>query len=144
MWAIKSVQKIEIFIPLKSYVDFSVIYYIKTSVVALFSVKPMFSVNLMSVKVMYHCIRFGESDTKYQDRISFTLCVAEAFWSSFLEPHGSSMNHGWGKKAREKDRYLGLGAFPRRSRQCQLCVSFSLPHSVNPGQILLVYGNSVM
>ena len=38
----------------------------------------MFSVNLMSVKVMYHYIRFGESDTKYQDRISFTLCVAEA------------------------------------------------------------------
>ena len=54
---LKSVQKIEIFIPLKSYVDFSVIYYIKTSVVALFSVKPMFSVKLMSVKVMYHCTR---------------------------------------------------------------------------------------
>ena len=53
---LKSVQKIEIFLPLKSYVDFSVIYYIKTSVVALFSVKPMFSVNLMSVKVMHHCI----------------------------------------------------------------------------------------
>ena len=49
------VLKNEIFIPLKSYVDFSVIYYIKTSVVALFSVKPMFSVNLMSVEVMYHC-----------------------------------------------------------------------------------------
>ena len=46
----------ENFIPLKSYMDFSVIYYIKRSVVALFSVKPMFSVNLMSVKVMYHCI----------------------------------------------------------------------------------------
>ena len=36
-------------IPLKSYVDFSVVYYIKTSVVALFSV------NLVSVKVMHHC-----------------------------------------------------------------------------------------
>ena len=46
----------EIFIPLKPYVDFSVIYFIKTSVVALFPVKPMFSVNLMSVKVMHHCI----------------------------------------------------------------------------------------
>ena len=43
------VQKIELFIPLKPYVDFSVIYYIKTSVVALFSVKPMFSVKLMPV-----------------------------------------------------------------------------------------------
>ena len=45
-------------IPLKSYFDFSVIYYIKSSVVALFSVKPMFSVNSMSVKVMQHCICF--------------------------------------------------------------------------------------
>ena len=52
----QSVKKIKISFPLKSYVDFSVIYYIKASVVALFSVKPMFSVNLMSVKVMHHCI----------------------------------------------------------------------------------------
>ena len=37
-------------IPLKSYFDFSVIYYIKSSVVALFSVKPMNSVKHMSVK----------------------------------------------------------------------------------------------
>ena len=36
--------------------DFSVIYYIKWSVVAFFSVNPMNSVNPMSVKVMYHCI----------------------------------------------------------------------------------------
>ena len=31
------------------------IYYMKSSVVALFSVNPMYSVNLMSVKVMLHC-----------------------------------------------------------------------------------------
>ena len=42
-------------IPLKPYMDFSVIYYIKWSVVAFFSVKPMNSVNLMSVKVVLHC-----------------------------------------------------------------------------------------
>ena len=42
-------------IPLKPYMDFSVIYYIKWSVVALFSVKLMLSVNPMSVKVMHHC-----------------------------------------------------------------------------------------
>jgi hypothetical protein len=45
-------------IPLKSYVDFSVIHYIKSSVVALFSVKPMISVKVMSVKVMHDCIDF--------------------------------------------------------------------------------------
>ena len=55
LWAIK-IFNIEIFFPLNSYMDFSVIYYIKTSVVAIFSVKPMFSVNPMSVKVMHHCI----------------------------------------------------------------------------------------
>ena len=43
-------------IPLKSYMDFSVIYYIESSVVALFSVNPMNSVNLMSVKVIHDCI----------------------------------------------------------------------------------------
>ena len=48
-------RKIEIFIPLNSYMDFSVIYYIKSSVVALFSVNPMHSVNPMSVKVMHYC-----------------------------------------------------------------------------------------
>ena len=48
---------IEIFFPLNSYMDFSVIYYIKRSVVALFSVKPMHSVIPMSVKVMHHCIK---------------------------------------------------------------------------------------
>ena len=36
--------------------DFSVIYYVKWSVVAIFSVNPMHSVNPMSVKVMHHCI----------------------------------------------------------------------------------------
>ena len=46
-------------IPLKPYKDFSVIYYIKWSVVAIFSVNPMHSVNPMSVKVMHHCITFG-------------------------------------------------------------------------------------
>ena len=35
--------------------DFSVIYYIKWSVVAIFSVNPMHSVSPMSVKVMHHC-----------------------------------------------------------------------------------------
>ena len=44
-------------IPLKPYMDFSVIYYIKWSVVAIFSVNPMHSVNPMSVKVMHHCIQ---------------------------------------------------------------------------------------
>ena len=34
----------------------SLVYYIKWSVVAFFSVNPMNSVNPMSVKVMYHCI----------------------------------------------------------------------------------------
>ena len=43
-------------IPLKPYTDFSVIYYIKWSVVAFFSVNPMHSVNPMSVKAMHHCI----------------------------------------------------------------------------------------
>ena len=43
-------------IPLNSFMDFSVIYYIKSSVVALFSVNPMHSVNPMSVKVMQDCI----------------------------------------------------------------------------------------
>ena len=43
-------------IPLKPYTDFSVIYYIKWSVVAIFSVNPMHSVKPMSVKVMHHCI----------------------------------------------------------------------------------------
>ena len=43
-------------IPLKPYTDFSVIYYIKWSVVAIFSVNPMHSVNPMSVKGMHHCI----------------------------------------------------------------------------------------
>ena len=42
-------------IPLKPYTDFSVIYYIKWSVVAIISVKPMHFVNPMSVKVMHHC-----------------------------------------------------------------------------------------
>ena len=42
-------------IPLDSFMDFSVINYIKSSVVALFSVNPMDSVNPMSVKVMHHC-----------------------------------------------------------------------------------------
>ena len=49
-------RKIEIFIPLNSYMDFPVIYYIKSSVVAYFSVNLMHSVNLMSVKVMQDCI----------------------------------------------------------------------------------------
>ena len=52
LFTVKTLQKI----PLKPYVDFSVIYYIKWSVVAIFSVNPMYSVNPMSVKVMYHCI----------------------------------------------------------------------------------------
>ena len=58
-------------IPLKSYVDFSVIYYIKSSVVALFSVKPMHSVNHMSVKVMHHCISWVDIYTKSQWSINF-------------------------------------------------------------------------
>ena len=41
---------------LKPYMDFSVICYIKWSVVAFFSVNPMHSANPMSVKVMHHCI----------------------------------------------------------------------------------------
>ena len=36
-----------------------VIYQIKSFVVALFSVKPMNSVNLMSVKVMHDCIHIS-------------------------------------------------------------------------------------
>ena len=51
--------KIEILFPLNSYKDFSVIQYIKCCVVALFSVNPMNSVNLMSVKVMHDCIKEG-------------------------------------------------------------------------------------
>ena len=42
-------------IPLNSFMDFSVIYYIKSSVVAFFSVNLMYSVNLMSVKIMQDC-----------------------------------------------------------------------------------------
>ena len=42
----------------KSESDSSVIYYIKSSVVALFSVKPMFSVKLVSVKAMQYCTFF--------------------------------------------------------------------------------------
>ena len=54
-------------IPLKPYMDFSVIYYIKWSVVAIFSVNPMHSVNPMSVKVMHHCISVEEALTFNQD-----------------------------------------------------------------------------
>ena len=49
-------------IPLKPYMDFSVIYYIKWSVVAIFSVNPMHSANPMSVKVMHHCTYQGICD----------------------------------------------------------------------------------
>ena len=49
-------QETEIFIPLNSFMVISVIYYIKSYVVAVFSGNPMHSVNPMSVKVMHDCI----------------------------------------------------------------------------------------
>ena len=51
-----------------------VIQQMKSSVVALFSVNPMYSVNLMSVKVMLHCIQELTKNTEFD-----TFQLAEVF-----------------------------------------------------------------
>ena len=65
--------------------DFSVIYYIKSSVVALFSVKPMYSVNPMSVKVMHHCISL-----RY--RIPKTMAIKNKDFSELCRFEVSDLN----------------------------------------------------
>ena len=83
--------------------DFSVIYYIKSSVVAFFSVNPMYSVNPMSVRVMHHCIVLS--------MVIYFFTFLESYHANTVvhdfNGHGVNGKHGFnGKKCYDGPFYV--------------------------------------